>query len=134
MAKSLFKKSFLYWKKKAFLYLRAKEIVSSLDTILLEHGIDFKQAVVYENKLKHLTLSEQNALKPKEKSILIFTAISHAKAFLHYFEFLENYTAISIGNTTALYLQEQGIPSYIAKKPSLEACLELALSLRIKEC
>lgn len=118
--------------KKSVLYLRAKEIASSLDTILLEHGIDFKQAVVYENKLKHL--SEQNALKPKEKSILIFTAISHAKAFLHYFEFLESYTAISIGNTTALYLQEQGIQSYIAKKPSLEACLELALSLRIKEC
>ncbi len=120
--------------KKSVLYLRAKEIVSSLDAILLEHGIDFKQAVVYENKLKHLTLSEQNALKPKEKSVLIFTAISHAKAFLHYFEFLENYTAISIGNTTALYLQEKGIQSYTAKKPSLEACLELALSLRIKEC
>ncbi|RVZ98696.1 uroporphyrinogen-III synthase, partial [Helicobacter pylori] len=53
---------------------------------------------------------------------------------LHYFEFLENYTAISIGNTTASYLQEQGIPSYIAQKPSLEACLELALNLRVKEC
>lgn len=112
------------------MYLRAKEIASSLDTILLEHGINFKQAVVYENKLKHLTLNEQNALKPKEKSVLIFTAISHAKAFLRYFEFLENYTAISIGNTTAHYLQEKGIPSYTAQKPSLEACLELALNLK----
>ncbi|MCQ2745393.1 uroporphyrinogen-III synthase [Helicobacter pylori] len=119
--------------KKSVLYLRAKEIASSLDTILLEHGINFQQAVVYENKIKHLTLNEQNALKPKEKSVLIFTAISHAKAFLHYFEFLENYTAISIGNTTASYLQEKGIQSYIAKKPSLEACLELALNLRVKE-
>ncbi|RVZ98702.1 uroporphyrinogen-III synthase, partial [Helicobacter pylori] len=52
---------------------------------------------------------------------------------LRYFKFLKSYTAISIGNTTASYLQEQGIPSYIAKKPSLEACLELALNLRIKE-
>ncbi len=118
-------------KEKSVLYLRAKGIVSSLDAILLEHGINLKQAVVYENKLKHLTLSEQNALKPKEKSILIFTAISHAKAFLHYFEFLKNYTAISIGNTTASYLKERGIQSYIAQKPSLEACLNLALSLKV---
>ncbi len=118
-------------KEKSVLYLRAKDIVSSLDAILLEHGINLKQAVVYENKLKHLTLSEQNALKPQEKSVLIFTAISHAKAFLHYFEFLKNYTAISIGNTTASYLKERGIQSYIAKKPSLEACLNLALSLKV---
>ncbi|WP_121036275.1 uroporphyrinogen-III synthase [Helicobacter pylori] len=117
--------------EKSVLYLRAKDIVSSLDAILLEHGINLKQAVVYENKLKHLTLNEQNALKPKENSILIFTAISHAKAFLHYFEFLKNYTAISIGNTTASYLQERGIQSYIAQKPSLEACLNLALSLKV---
>ncbi|WP_041600236.1 uroporphyrinogen-III synthase [Helicobacter acinonychis] len=118
-------------KGKSVLYLRAKDIASSLDTILLEHGINLKQAVVYENKLKHLTLSEQNALKPKENSILIFTAISHAKAFLHYFGFLKTHTAISIGNTTAQYLQERGIQSYIAKKPSLEACLDLALSLKV---
>ncbi len=117
--------------KKSVLYLRAKDIVSSLDAILLEHGINLKQAVIYENKLKHLTLSEQNALKPQENSILIFTAISHAKAFLHYFEFLKNYTAISIGNTTASYLKDQGIQSYVAQKPSLEACLNLALSLKV---
>ncbi|WP_104713364.1 uroporphyrinogen-III synthase [Helicobacter cetorum] len=120
-------------KDKKVLYLRAKEIVSHLDTILLEHGVSLTQAIVYENKPKTLSLNEKNALKPKDNSILIFTAISHAKAFLHYFDFLENYTAISIGNTTAQFLLEQGIKSYIAKKPSIEACLDLALSLKVKE-
>lgn len=79
------------------LYLRAEHIVSNLDKELLQKHIALCSEVIYRNRLNHSLSSQQ---KPKQGSILLFTAPSAYRFFCQLFEWDESYVAFALGKTT----------------------------------
>lgn len=78
------------------LYLRAMNIVSSLDERLRKKGFDIYSQIAYRSKMLNLSSSS----KPKKDSILLFTSPSAYRFFLQNFEWDLSYTAIALGRTT----------------------------------
>ena len=111
-------------KGKKVLYLRGKEIVSDLITILRDNGIDCKDEIVYENCFNE----EIKKIKIPKNSKIIFTSPSTIKHFFKTFSWDESYKAISIGRTTAEYFPEN-INPYIADNTSFKSCVDKALEI-----
>lgn len=106
------------------LYLRAKEIISKLDSILKSAQIPLQEFIAYTNTPQNLP---QN-LKPKPKSILIFTAPSAYKSFISNFAWEQEYIALAIGKSTFAHFSPH-INAHIAPKPNIESALTLARAL-----
>ena len=106
-------------KNKKVLYLRGSKVVSNLiDTLQCDDKI------VYESVCKK---NNQN-LKPKKNSTIIFSSPSTIKCFLDNFDWDDSYKAISIGKTTAKYFP-QYIDPIISDTTSLKSCVEKAKKL-----
>ncbi len=110
-------------KGKKVLYLRAKEVVSKLDKILIKAGIDLDQQIVYETTCKCY-----KDKKLEENSTFIFTSPSTVECFFKSFEWSESYKAVCIGETTAKALPNE-IKAHISKEKSIKSCIELAKKL-----
>lgn len=107
-------------KGKKALYLRAKEVVSDLESILKTNNIDITSLVVYET-----TCSDLKSISIENDSTIIFTSPSSIKCFLNNFDWNDNFKAICIGKTTAKYMPKN-INFQIPEKTSIEACINLA--------
>jgi uroporphyrinogen-III synthase len=100
------------------LYIRGKKVASNLSEIL---GCD--ELIVYKNSCKE---TKKLQTLPKN-SFVIFTSPLLVDCFFKHFIWDKSFTAIAIGNTTAKAFPNHITPK-IAKKPSMESCLELVYS------
>lgn len=109
------------------LYLRAKEIISHLNSTLTNAKIPLQEALAYVNT--PLTL-DQN-LKPKPQSVLIFTAPSAYKSFVANFGWEDRYVAIAIGKSTFASFSPT-LHAYISPKQSITHTIEFAKSIALE--
>ncbi|MCX2717597.1 uroporphyrinogen-III synthase [Helicobacter sp. MIT 21-1697] len=109
------------------LYLRAQKIVSGLDSILKNAHIPLQEAIAYINRPQTLPLS----LKPKPKSVLIFSAPSAYESFVANFGWDYHYVAVAIGRSTFAHF-EKDINAHISPIPSISSCIDFAHSLAHK--
>ncbi|MCK9336776.1 MAG: uroporphyrinogen-III synthase [Arcobacteraceae bacterium] len=107
-------------KDKKVLYLRAKEVVSDLESILESNGVLLSSLVVYET-----ICSKLNNIEIEQDSTIIFTSPSSIKCFFKNFNWNDSFKAICIGKTTAKYMPKN-INFQIPEKTSIEACINLA--------
>ena len=114
-----------YLKNKKTLYLRAKKITSQLPEILLQNEINLMQVIIYESKFKPL----DSKLKPKAKSILIFTSPSQYQSFKKNFKWDKTYIAIAIGKTT-FNAFNKNINALISPKQNIQYCIKFAKKIR----
>lgn len=112
-------------KGKKVLYLRGKEVVSNLMSILERNNIDCEDEIIYENRFNELV----EKIKIPKKSKIIFTSPSTIKYFFKVFSWDDSYTAISIGKTTAQYFPKN-IKPLIADNTSFQSCVDKALEIK----
>lgn len=109
---------------KRVFFPRAKEVVSSLFTILKEKKIDIFEAVVYETVCKIYP----RVSAPCKNAILIFTSPSTVHCFMQNFSWDESYKAIAIGKKTAAALPLH-VKCITSTQQSIEHCIELAKAI-----
>lgn len=113
-------------------YFRAREIVSRLDEKLKLNNIDFKEIIAYESQILQSSILQSQ--KPKQDSIIIFSAPSHFRAFKNIFTWDLSYRAVAIGETTFKAF-DSSIMGYVSEKRDLLSCLRLAQKLlEVKKC
>lgn len=112
---------------KKVLFLRAKVVTSSLNTILEDAGVLLSEEVVYETVCAQC----QTLNTPQEGSIIIFSSPSTIECFFQCFKWKKSYIAVVIGTKTASYMPKD-IPFEMAPKQSIPSCIDLAKILRNK--
>jgi len=112
---------------KKVLFLRAKVVTSSLNTILEDAGVLLHQEVVYET-----VCAECESLKaPEKNSVIIFSSPSTIECFFKCFTWDESYQAVVIGDKTASYMPKE-LPFEMSPKQSIPSCIELSKILSKK--
>lgn len=111
-------------KDKKVLYIRAKTVVSNLETILKEAGIDCDSIISYETLCNTYCIEQ----KPSKGSIIIFSSPSSIDCFCQNFPLDKSYKIVVIGETTAKRLPSN-IPYQISCEKSLLSCIKLAKTL-----
>ena len=112
--------------KKA-LFLRAKVVTSSLNTILEDAAVFLDEEIVYET-----VCAKCNSLEiPPKNSIIIFSSPSTIECFFSCFKWDTTYTAVVIGTKTASFMPKE-IPFETAPKQSIPSCIELSKKLSKK--
>jgi len=112
--------------KKA-LFLRAKVVTSSLNTILRDAGVLLDEQIVYET-----VCAECDTLTaPPKNSFIIFSSPSTIECFFRCFLWDDSYTAVVIGHKTASFMPKS-IPYEMAPKQTIPSCVELSKILRKK--
>jgi len=109
---------------KKVLYVRGKDSISDMVTILQENKISCDEVIVYETVCKSY---ETPPILPKN-SVIIFSSPSTIKCFFKNTIWDESFTAISIGNTTAKHFPED-INPIISDNTSLEFCVKKAIEV-----
>ena len=108
-------------KDKKVLFLRAKEVTSKLNQILLEAGINLKEEVVYET-----TCRAYKQDKPSfDDAVVIFTSPSTIKCFFKNFNWNSTCRAVCIGKVTAKAMPEN-LKYTLSKQQIIQSCIELA--------
>jgi len=111
-------------KGKKVLFLRAKKVLSNLENILKNSGIDLKSEVVYET-----TCREKEPLHVDDvNSIFIFTSPSTVECFFNNNEWLKSYQAVCIGEITAKAFPLE-LSLHVSKTQTIDACIEFAKTL-----
>ncbi len=118
-------KALLHGKKA--LFLRAKVVTSSLNTILKDAGVLLDEEIVYETVCSNCETLE----KPPENSIIIFSSPSTIECFFRCFEWDKSYKAVVIGTKTASFMPKN-IPYEMAVKQTIPSCIELSKILSKK--
>lgn len=108
-------------RNKKVLYLKAKKVVSNLGNLLKEAHIQVDEKVIYETACNIL----QNKEIPPKNSVIIFSSPSTIECFFDNYSWDKSYTAVAIGQTTALYLPDD-VSYVISKSTSIEDCIALA--------
>jgi len=112
---------------KKVLFLRAKVVTSSLNSILKDAGVLLEEEVVYET-----VCSECDTLQtPPKNSVIIFSSPSTIECFFKCFAWQESYKAVVIGDKTASYMPKE-LPFEMASKQTIPSCIELAKILSKK--
>ena len=111
-------------KDKKWLYLRAKFIASDFVQKCKDDGYDINEEILYISECA----SECLKVEISENATLIFTSPSSIECFLETHTITSSIKIIVIGKTTAKSLPAN-IEYQIAKKTSIESCIELALAL-----
>jgi uroporphyrinogen-III synthase len=110
----------LHGKKVAF--LRARKVLSSLESILKNADIDLDSHVIYE------TLCQSYDMELEKDSVIIFTSPSTIECFFKSFYWDESFQAVCIGEVTAQSFPLD-ISLHVSKKQSIKECIELAKTL-----
>ena len=113
-----------YLAQKRILFPRAKEISSSLPTILRNHNVFVDEYIAYETVCKEYPME----MKPPSHSKLIFTSPSTVTCFLKNFGWDDTYKAVAIGEKTASALPLES-HKYVSHIQTIEACIELAKAI-----
>ncbi|HSR73854.1 MAG TPA: uroporphyrinogen-III synthase [Sulfurovum sp.] len=106
------------------LYVRGREVVSDLVTILKEHAIECDEMIVYETVCRKF---DTEIILPKDSTI-IFTSPSTIKCFLKNITWDESFQAVAIGHTTAAYFPPYITPA-VADTTSVESCVKKAIEI-----
>lgn len=107
------------------LYFRAKRVSFDLK-LKFSDPKGVTEIIAYENQsLDLVTLQKQ---RPKEDSIIIFTAPSHFQDFIQNFGWDPSYQAIAIGKTTFASFKNVG-KKFMSTERSLLSCLQLSQAL-----
>lgn len=104
------------------LYLRAKNIVSTLNLDLKNAGVDLDEIIVYENVFKK---GDKNLIHP---AIFIFTSPLSVENFLKFYSLKEQDKVVVIGQSTAKKLLNFK-NLFICENQSLLECVKLAKTL-----
>ncbi|HEC2646714.1 TPA: uroporphyrinogen-III synthase, partial [Campylobacter jejuni] len=104
------------------LYLRAKNIVSTLNLDLKNVGVDLDEMIVYENVFKK---GDKKLIYP---AIFIFTSPLSVENFLKFYSLKEEDKVVVIGQSTAKKLLNFK-NLYICENQSLLDCVKLAKTL-----
>ncbi|MDF1881821.1 uroporphyrinogen-III synthase [Sulfurimonas sp. MAG313] len=110
-----------YTDKKA-LHPHAKVIAFDMQAALKDIVMD--SFIVYET-----SCSKDKKITLPSDAICIFSSPSSIKCFEKQYEFLDTYTLVCIGETTASALAK-GMKYTLSKKPSIESTIECARSLQ----
>ena len=111
-------------KGKKVLFLRAKKVLSNLENILKDSGVDLKSEVVYET-----TCTDKKSLHVEDKnSVFIFSSPSTVECFFSQYKWKEDYIAVCIGNVTARAFPYT-ISLHMSKIQTIPACIKLAKTL-----
>ncbi len=106
------------------LFLRAKIVLSDLENILKDSGVDISSIVVYETSCR-----EKTALHVEdEKKVFIFTSPSTVECFFSNYKWCKNYSAVCIGSVTARAMPLE-ISLHVSDIQTIEACIELAKTI-----
>jgi uroporphyrinogen-III synthase len=106
------------------LFLRAKTVVTNLEQILKNSGVNIESKVVYETTCKEQTSLHVN----QERVIFIFTSPSTVECFFKNHKWCDEFRAVCIGEVTAKALPD-GIVSSISKTQTIQSCIELAKTI-----
>jgi len=107
---------------KKVLYIGAEKTASNLVEILGKNGIDCEYKAIYK------TVCNKRTFNFPKKSIIIFSSPSTVECFFKNNTWQDDFTAISIGRTTASYFPKE-IEPLISYNTSLEGCVKKALNL-----
>ena len=121
-ANELFKEFKEELKECKCLYLRAKEIASTLDKDLLNFGVNLTQKIVYENVYK------KSQLCLNHPCIIIFTSPSSVRNFLKNYTIKSQDKLVALGESTAKMLKNYE-NLFICPKQNLKECVEMAKNL-----
>jgi len=114
-------------KNKRVLFLRAKEVTSSLNKILKDNGVRLDEEIVYET-----VCNECDKLSsPPENSVIIFSSPSTVRCFFKCFEWKESYEAVVIGKKTASFMPDN-IKYFLSDEQTIDSCIKFAGKLRKK--
>ncbi|WP_348518801.1 uroporphyrinogen-III synthase [Campylobacter sp. CCS1377] len=109
-------------KNQKCLYLRAKNIASTLNLDLKNYGINLSEIIVYENIFK------KSEKKLEQPAVFIFTSPLGVENFLQNYSLSNEDKIIAIGQSTAKKLSNfKNI--YICEKQDLKTCVNLAKKL-----
>ena len=108
-------------KDKKVLFLRAKEVTSKLNQILLETGINLKEEIVYETTCRVY----KQEIPSFDDAVVIFTSPSTIKCFFKNFNWNSTCRAVCIGKVTAKAMPTN-LKYDIPKKQTIQSCIELA--------
>ena len=109
---------------KKWLYLRAEVIASDFIQRCQADGYDIDEEILYVSECA----TEGMEVEVCDKPILIFTSPSSIECFLKTHTISTDAKVVVIGKTTAKALPKN-IEYEVAKKTSIESCMELALTL-----
>lgn len=111
-------------KGKRVLFLRAKVVTSSLNTILKDAGVLLEEEIIYET-----VCAACNTLQaPPKNAYIIFSSPSTIECFFHCFVWDESYQAVVIGEKTASFMPE-AVAYKMAPKQTIPSCIELSQKL-----
>ena len=114
-----------FFKDRHILYLRPEKISFDSRGYLKKRGIELKEQIIYKTSCIRYPSDSQ----PPEKSIIIFTSPSTIHCFMENFDWLPNYTAVVIGQSTRVHLPEK-VDYRVADRPLIDACIKKALDLQ----
>lgn len=103
------------------LFIRAKEVTSNLNTILLDAGVLLDEIVLYETVCAPCKRLEQ----PPKNAIIIFSSPSTIHCFFNCLQWDETYQAVVIGEKTASYMPKD-IPYVMPEAQSIPSCIALS--------
>ncbi|MDE7235991.1 MAG: uroporphyrinogen-III synthase, partial [Helicobacter japonicus] len=82
--------------------------------------------IAYENIPQSLPLK----LKPKPKSVIIFSAPSAYHSFVKNFGWASQYVAVAIGQSTLSHFDKH-MRAYVSPSPNFTTCIEFAQNLAL---
>ncbi len=111
-------------KNKKVLFLRAKEVTSKLNKILIEADIELYEEIVYETTCRVY----KDEVFLKKNSTIIFTSPTTVKCFFKNFKWDKSYKAVSIGSVTANFVPDY-VDNTVSQKQTIANCIKLAKSI-----
>ena len=123
--KNLAKEIAQHFKNKKILYLRPKEVSFDSKSFLASQNIILDEKIIYETSC----INYQKEDAPQKNAIIIFTSPSTIQCFFKNFEWDESYKAVVIGEATKVHLPDEVKEVFVAKKPLIDECVEIAKRL-----
>jgi uroporphyrinogen-III synthase len=111
------------FRDRRLLYLRPERVSFDSRAFLSEAGITLREQVIYRTRCR--TYPREAA--PPPDAIIVFTSPSTIHCFLENFPWRESYRAVVIGEATLTHLP-RGARVLVAERPSIDACVQKALS------
>ena len=111
------------FKDKKILYIRPKVVSFDSRAFLQKSGIDIKEEIIYET-----LCVEYTNIDLEQNSIIIFTSPSTIECFFKNFKWDSSFKAVVIGKSTLKNLP-QNIDAFVAKEPTISACVQKAKEL-----